>query len=315
MADVHASNQAAAASGGGGKGGGGDDGKRLVPPGKAHYNDDDSLEEIWSEIFNFSSGSAGMRKKHSRCVRCGREVGEHHRQNWQSQECTCVLCGTNGHTGKVCPLMEENREFFTVAWVKSALKGYRGVRKGELPPPLTPREVKSRRNAGFEEQRRENADAAAQTQQNVFNPMGMAMGQMASQMLIPMGMGMHMGMFIPMGIGIAPMPPFTPPAPTAFGGVAAPAAPQQQQSSNSSGRGGRDRRGGGRGGRGRRGRGGGRWVSDPLVDAALAHALTRPSGEDTDSDIDMPDALDAELDSDDQADEETGSGTRVLPRR
>jgi hypothetical protein len=56
-------------------------------------------------------------------------------------------------------------------------------------------------------------------------------------------------------------------------------------------------------------------VSDPLMDAALAHASTRPSGEDTDSDIDMPDAPDAELDSDDQADEETGSGTRVLPRR
>jgi hypothetical protein len=191
MADVHASNQAAAASGGGGKGGGGDDGKRLVPPGKAHYNDDDSLEEIWSEIFNFSSGSAGMRKKHSRCVRCGREVGEHHRQNWQSQECTCVLCGTNGHIGKVCPLMQEHREFFNKAWVRSALKGYRGVRKGELPPPLTSREVKSRREAGFEEQRERNADAAAQTQQNVFNPMGMAMGQMASQMLMGMGMGMH----------------------------------------------------------------------------------------------------------------------------
>ena len=256
IADVHASNQAAAGAGGGngggGNGGGGDDGKRPVPPGKAHY-DDSSLEEIWSQIFNFSSGSAGMRKKHTRCVRCGREASEHHRQNWQLQKCTCVLCGDRieeGHFSRICPRMQEHREFFNEAWVRSALKGYRGVRKGELPPPLSRSEFKSRRKASFEEQKKKNADAAAQTQQNAFNPMGVAMGEMASQMLMGMCMGMRMGILIPMAMGMAPMPHFTPSATTAFGGVAAPAAPQQQQSGNSSGRGGRVGRGGGRNGRG-----------------------------------------------------------------
>lgn len=43
-------------------------------------------------------------------------------------------------------------------------------------------------------------------------------------------------------------------------------------------------------------------MSDPLVDAIRAHAQTRPSGEGTSQDIDMPNDPAAESDSDDQAD-------------
>ncbi|KAJ4316551.1 hypothetical protein N0V94_005389 [Neodidymelliopsis sp. IMI 364377] len=297
--DVHASSQATADLQGHGSGGdGGDDNnKRLQKHGKAHYSSAED-EAVWAKIFNFLAGSAGMRHRHKRCIRCGREVGEHHRENWQVQKCTCVLCGNerdSGHLGKVCPVMEENPEFFNKAWVKGALKGYPGVRKGELPPPLTQQQFKSRRDASFRElttkkdaEPQEDVGQAEVVQQRplpTFNPASMVQPMMNPMMAMGMmGMGMAMGM-----VGMSTMTGMTYPmssTPTAFGFGAAPAASQQQQGDTSGGRGGRGGRGGGRGGRGggRGGRGGGRGgrggglggQPDPLVIAIRARARNTP---------------------------------------
>ncbi|KAH7359489.1 hypothetical protein BKA66DRAFT_445371, partial [Pyrenochaeta sp. MPI-SDFR-AT-0127] len=167
MADVQAQQgpgQALAAlapnNGGGGGGGDGKDPNRgQQQPGRAHYATDD-LIELWGQMFNNSKGSAGMKKKHRRCIRCGNEVAEHHRRNWRVQKCVCVLCNNtreHGHIGRPCPVMIENPWFFDRTWVRDAMSGYPGVRKGDLPPALTEREVRETRKAQFQAQKQQRA--------------------------------------------------------------------------------------------------------------------------------------------------------------
>jgi len=59
-------------------GGGGDDNdpnRNKQQPGRAHYATDAQIA-TWRAIFNKQAGSAGMKSKHQRCVRCGNPVSE-----------------------------------------------------------------------------------------------------------------------------------------------------------------------------------------------------------------------------------------------
>jgi hypothetical protein len=277
----------ASAAGPSGGGDGNDPNRRNAEqPGRAHYSTDELVAQ-WRLIFNRKSGSAGMKGKHRRCVRCGSERHEHHRKHWQIQKCICVLCGNkrgDGHYGAPCPVMLENPEVFTKTWVKDALSGYAGVRKGELPAAISAADFRAQRNEQFRIQSREQArqqpapapaqPVAVAAPQQLLPPFNL------QNMLLPMAMGMMMAAMGASSVMPSPML-FNQQAMAAapFAAPVLPAALQQQQSSRSRG-GGRGRGGIG----GTRGRGGGTGVAparvDAIADATRALAPAFGEGED-----------------------------------
>jgi len=183
--------------------------------------------------------------------------------------------------------MAENPEVFSKTWVKDALGGYPGAKKGVLPDPLSDQEVRDVRKEHF----RIQAQQQQQQQQQAPPPPQPAPSSATPQMPLPafnfnaMFLPLMAALALSQNTGMAPVAPsplFNQQAMNMAGPAAAaavpapPAASQQYQGTGfRGGRGGQGRgRGGGRGGRGRGGGRGGaaQGQVDPLVAAARAVA-------------------------------------------
>ncbi|KAF2792860.1 hypothetical protein K505DRAFT_338314 [Melanomma pulvis-pyrius CBS 109.77] len=80
----------------------------------------------------------GMRPEDERCIRCGKEEGLPHRENFRSCSRDCFLCGTRAHIGRPCP---ELTSTVNPWWWR--LRGYVGnkmeiVFPAHLHPPAIP---------------------------------------------------------------------------------------------------------------------------------------------------------------------------------
>ncbi|KAF2131373.1 hypothetical protein P153DRAFT_364963 [Dothidotthia symphoricarpi CBS 119687] len=204
-------------AGGGDEGGDGND-KDQQQPGRAHYTTDELLIS-WELIFNYNAGSAGVKGKHRRCIRCGYECQDHHRKHWRTCKHACVLCENSlreGHIGDVCPIMRQNREFFCEEWVSEAMGSFMGVSKGDFPPPLTEQDVRRIRQSNSRSATRPTQPAPApapapQQALPAFDPAMLAAA--ANAMYNPMA---HM--YNPMG----PPPMYNYMAPPMYNPMAAP---------------------------------------------------------------------------------------------